>query len=622
MSSQPVDPNPFVGPRPFERQHAGKFYGREREIGDLVSLVTANRFVVLHAASGAGKTSLLNAGLVPLLEEEGFEILPSARVRGLSPSDLPGADIPNIYVLNAILSWTSEEIEPRQLINLSLSELFRVHLTTRTGDGDEENAETIPRVVIIDQFEELFTTYADRWQDREGFFRQLGEALSVDPYLRVILSMREEFVAQMDEFESLIPSGLRTEYRIERLNDERALSAIVRPLADTPYHFDERVAERLVDELRTARVKTEDGRMVAVTGQYIEPVQLQVVCRSLLDRVIASGDTAIMKADLDALGGVTEPLIVFYENALARAEADRTGENVLRRWFEEQLITPAGTRGIVFRGVEETAGIPNTAVDVLENSHLIRGQWRAGARWYELTHDRFIGPVQESNRRRIAERQRQRVRTVLTLAGIVVSFLVIAVLILALRPAPATDEELVVISTAAARVVSTSVAEVATQVEANEELQATSTAQAVDSAQIEATSVAQEATVVAQEATSVAQATQVLELSGLAEVTSNDEWTPEVQEFDGVEIVLAPKGCFTMGDRTGLDGDSSPASEQCFERPFWLDRFEVTNAQYGSSAISAPPEGRAYPLKPNGNTPRAARTVSSIRGATNSGRPL
>ena len=52
----------------------------------------------------------------------------------------------------------------------------------------------------------------------------------------------------------------------------------------------------------------------------------------------------------------------------------------------------------MFREPEQTAGIPNYAVDVLsDRRHIIRGEWRAGARWYELGHDRFIEPIRRSN---------------------------------------------------------------------------------------------------------------------------------------------------------------------------------------------------------------------------------
>src|SRR5438046_5598196 len=77
--------NPYIGPRPFERADLPRFFGRDREMRQLLSLVVAHRVVLLYASSGAGKTSLLNAGLLPLLEEEeGFEAFAPARVAARS----------------------------------------------------------------------------------------------------------------------------------------------------------------------------------------------------------------------------------------------------------------------------------------------------------------------------------------------------------------------------------------------------------------------------------------------------------------------------------------------------------------------------------------------------------
>jgi hypothetical protein len=47
---------------------------------------------------------------------------------------------------------------------------------------------------------------------------------------------------------------------------------------------------------------------------------------------------------------------------------------------------------------QETAGLPNAAVGVLERQRLIRADVRAGARWCELVHDRLVEPILESNR--------------------------------------------------------------------------------------------------------------------------------------------------------------------------------------------------------------------------------
>jgi formylglycine-generating enzyme required for sulfatase activity len=84
-------------------------------------------------------------------------------------------------------------------------------------------------------------------------------------------------------------------------------------------------------------------------------------------------------------------------------------------------------------------------------------------------------------------------------------------------------------------------------------------------------------------------------------VTSNDEWTPYIQEFDGVEMALVPAGCFMMGstedevdytfelceevlaecERGWFEGET-PQHGICFNEPFWIDAYEVTNGQYGA----------------------------------------
>jgi formylglycine-generating enzyme required for sulfatase activity len=73
---------------------------------------------------------------------------------------------------------------------------------------------------------------------------------------------------------------------------------------------------------------------------------------------------------------------------------------------------------------------------------------------------------------------------------------------------------------------------------------------------------------------------QALAMSG---VSSNGEWDPYVQSFNGVEMVLVPAGCFMMGNEADTGGgNSTPVHEQCFDEPFWIDRTEVTNSQFDS----------------------------------------
>ena len=77
---------PYVGPRPFEQTDREVFFGRDQEANELVSLITAHPTVLLYAQSGAGKTSLVRAALIPLLvNEQKFDVLPPLRVSLTTP---------------------------------------------------------------------------------------------------------------------------------------------------------------------------------------------------------------------------------------------------------------------------------------------------------------------------------------------------------------------------------------------------------------------------------------------------------------------------------------------------------------------------------------------------------
>lgn len=91
----------------------------------------------------------------------------------------------------------------------------------------------------------------------------------------------------------------------------------------------------------------------------------------------------------------------------------------------------------------------------------------------------------------------------------------------------------------------------------------------------------------------------------LTPVTANADWTPIERDFDGVTMALVPPGCFMMGSDgaqmeitlTTLGGElnaptlmlyEQPAHEICFDSPFWIDRAEVTQADFaGRDGIQA-----------------------------------
>ena len=92
-------------------------------------------------------------------------------------------------------------------------------------------------------------------------------------------------------------------------------------------------------------------------------------------------------------------LAVFYEEVIKQAiKKTRISEDHLRRWFEKTLITSTGTLAVTPRGLDSTAGMINTVLDFLEERSVITGKLRFGTKWYELSHDRLIQPIIESNK--------------------------------------------------------------------------------------------------------------------------------------------------------------------------------------------------------------------------------
>jgi formylglycine-generating enzyme required for sulfatase activity len=87
--------------------------------------------------------------------------------------------------------------------------------------------------------------------------------------------------------------------------------------------------------------------------------------------------------------------------------------------------------------------------------------------------------------------------------------------------------------------------------------------------------------------------------TALRSVGTNSQWTPQFQMFDSVEMVLVPPGCFMMG--SGGGNNEKPVTRICFDKPFWVDKTEVTQAQFeqfgGQAAQSSYFKGGNRPVE-------------------------
>ncbi len=412
----PIPDNPYVGPRTFTQQEATRFFGRELEARELHSLIVSQRMVLFYAQSGAGKSSLINTRIIPQLREANFPVLPIGRVSGKLPEGIDEVD--NIYIFNLLLSLDESDGDPTRFIQMKLTEFLK-NLTSMDGQHyyyddsaveeifetneiheDEVYYEESPYVLIIDQFEEVVTNHPHRWEDRENFFQQLAEAMANDPYLWVVLTLREDYIAPLDPYMHLLPDKMRARFYMQRMKYEAALEAVKKPAEQYGRPFAPGVAENLVNNLRQIRTYSAEvpDKIKTELGEFIEPVQLQVVCYQLWENLKDRPPGAITQQDLTDLADIDLALGQFYEQAVHNVvEKTNVTEIELRSWFERELITEAGTKGTVYRGMAQTGGIDNEAVDLLANSFILRSEAKAGGTWYELVHDRFVNPILYSN---------------------------------------------------------------------------------------------------------------------------------------------------------------------------------------------------------------------------------
>ncbi len=378
--------NPFVGPRSIEVGEP--IFGREPETRKLANQLLANRIVLMYSPSGAGKTSLIQAALIPRLVSRKFSVLPTIRVNLNPPEGF--ASIPgfNPYIFSALSSLEECQEASRRL---PLEE--RAH----TSFNDYLNRLDSSRpLLIFDQFEEILTTSP---MDREGknrFFEQLGEALDT-PDRWALFAIREDYLGGLDPYMLPIPTRFKHTFRLNLLEKEAAREVVQSTAALGNVEFTGPAAARMIDDLTRVKAQLPDGTWETQAGLYVEPVHLQVVCQSLWEKRDPN-DPDITEDEIVDIGDVDDSLAGYYNQKLSAISREAgVKERLIRIWFDQQLITKTGVRSPVIMEPGQTAGLENDAIQELVNAHLVRRDTRSGTTWFELAHDRLISPIRRSN---------------------------------------------------------------------------------------------------------------------------------------------------------------------------------------------------------------------------------
>jgi NB-ARC domain/CHAT domain len=386
--------NPFIGPQPF--RIGDRLYGRDWEIGMLYNLLLAKRLVLLHSPSGAGKTSLIQAGLWPKLEAT-FRVNPTPIRVNIAP------DGPESATFNRYIFSTLQSLDPT-----GLKEVTGRKLSDYKFDGDPEK----PELWIFDQFEEVLSLDPTDEDAKRVFFEQLAEIFgNAERRCWALFAMREDYLGALETYLKLLPTGVSTRFRLELLDSDGAREAILGKATEGVGTFAEDALETLIGDLRKVLVQRADGRVENKDGPFVEPVQLQVVCQWLWNRAAQRATpVSVVRDDVVApvqgeglIGGMISGGIIdlalsgYYAGRLSEiSNKSVPRERRIRDWLDLQLITNRGLRSQVMRG-QESQYVDDATVKELIRAWLIREEPRGGRIWLELSHDRLIKPIQRDN---------------------------------------------------------------------------------------------------------------------------------------------------------------------------------------------------------------------------------
>ena len=208
--------NPFPGLRPFEPDEDHLFFGREKEIDELLRRLRANRFLSVVGTSGCGKSSLVRSGLIPSLYS-GFMVKAGStwRVATLRPGEDPIGHLAAALNLPDVLGGSlGTEVEMAGTNRVLLEATLR---RSTSGLVDAVRQARIPReenlLVVVDQFEELFrfrrSHQVENSRDEAvAFVKLLLEASrQLEAPIYIVLTMRSDFIGDCMEYRR--PAGGR-----------------------------------------------------------------------------------------------------------------------------------------------------------------------------------------------------------------------------------------------------------------------------------------------------------------------------------------------------------------------------------------------------------------------------
>jgi WD40 repeat protein len=361
---------PYKGLLTYTLADAQHFYGREQAIVDILARMYRHPFTVIQSESGAGKSSLLQAAIVPRL---------------LAVGDLP-------LIVRPYDQQPTQAIKRELLADLCQTpDLAAAPLRHYLRQVCVVLGPTATLWIILDQFEEFFSLLSQA--ERNFFVAELADCLEDEALpVRWVLSLRSEAFGQLATFAPRIASPFENSYHLNRLTRAEANDVIVHPASTHNIQVEKGFVKKLLDELSV------DG--------VVHPPQLQLVCQALyqamLDRI--ANEPATPRSFTLALyqdeGGAAGILRNHLGRVLTRSLPNHAGRELARRLLVE-LVSSDGhrirrTHDSLAHALEADPRLLNDVLYTLITNRLLTVEQddKSDHSRYELAHDYLLGDIQ------------------------------------------------------------------------------------------------------------------------------------------------------------------------------------------------------------------------------------
>lgn len=399
--------SPWPGLAAYDENASNFFFGRTEEANELARMIRQAPLTVLYGKSGLGKTSLLQAGLYPLLRAEHYFPV-HLRLDYAPAATLPPLEQAMQKLQEALAAAGAEFPVP------ALDESLWHYLHRRNLEIWSQDNYLLTPVLVFDQFEELFSqgeqapaqmqhtlnALADLIENRipseltgDNTKRQALSELDLQAqHYCIVLSFREDFLPEIEGWQGQVPSLLRHRLRLLPMSRTRAIEAVSVAGAAV---LAAGVAEPLVDFVGNLDTTT---RAMPV----IEPVLLSLCCYQLNQRRPAGG-----KIDIQLLQQAGQDILQdFYNEALAGMPA------IVSEFIETHLIQGNRYRSSypVDQALQDGYLTKEQLSQLASKHRLLRIDQQLGVNRIELIHDRLVSVVSKARDERLRQLELQRLR--------------------------------------------------------------------------------------------------------------------------------------------------------------------------------------------------------------------